>query len=148
VGNASGALAAIEEVERLTRESPDWTRLLHSLPLLRICIEIGELELGERLFDRHDPSGTRTENVAAAGRAAMAEGRGETAEAAKLYADAAERWRSYEMPFEQAHAMLGHWRCTGDESSLREAQSLFDGLGAVVSQATAEESPRAARRAK
>ena len=147
VGDSSGALAAIEEVEALTRESPDWTRLLHALPLLRICIEVGELELGERLCDRHDPSGTRTENVAAAGRAAIAEARGASAEAGKLYADAAERWRAYQMPFEQAHALLGHWRSTGDDSSLRKPALCSRDLVRCLS-GDSEESPRAARRAK
>jgi hypothetical protein len=44
--------------------------------------------------------------------------------------------------------LLGHWGCTGDPQSLQEAQMIFDRLGAVVPQATAEEPPRAARRAK
>ena len=51
------------------------------------------------------------------------------------------------MPFEQAHALLGHWRCADDGGSLAAAEALFERLGAVVPYATAEE-PRAARRAK
>jgi hypothetical protein len=69
-------------------------------------------------------------------------------EAAAFYADAARRWQEYEFPFERAHALLGHWRCTGEAESLRKAQTIFDRLGAVLPQATAEEPPRAARRAK
>ena len=146
-GDAQQVFALTEELEALTRDGPDWSRLLHSLPVLRACIEQGALDLGERLFDRPNPHGVRAQNVALAGRAAIAEAHGNTSEAVALYADAAAHLREYEMPFEQAHALLGYWRCTGDEKSLREARVLFDRLGAVVPQATAEE-PRAARRAK
>jgi class 3 adenylate cyclase/tetratricopeptide (TPR) repeat protein len=139
--------ALTEQLEQLTHDGPDWARLLQTLPVLRACIGHGRLDLGERLFDRPNPHGVRAQNVAIAGQAIIAEARGEIQSAAALYSDAAGRLREYEMPFEQAHALLGYWRCTGDEESLREAQVLFDRLGAVVPQATAEE-PRAARRAK
>jgi class 3 adenylate cyclase/tetratricopeptide (TPR) repeat protein len=146
--DAREVFALTEELEQVTRDSPDWSRLLHALPVLRACIENDRLELGERLFDRPSPHGVRAQHVAVAGQAIIAEARGEIEAAAGLYVDAARRWQEYEMPFEQAHALLGHWRCTGDEESLRRAQELFAGLGAVVPQATAEEPPRAARRAK
>jgi hypothetical protein len=105
------------------------------------------LSLGEQLFDRANPHGVRAQNVAVAGRATIAEARGQISVAAKVYADAARRTHDYEMPFEQAHGLLGHWRCTGDDESLRVAEELLDRLGAIAPQATAEE-PRAARRAK
>ena len=77
----------------------------------------------------------------------MTETRGERAAAADLHAEAARALEEYEMPFEQAHALLGHWRCADDGGSLAAAEALFERLGAVVPYATAEE-PRAARRAK
>ena len=92
--------------------------------------------------------GARLEHANVSCQAFVAEARGGTDEAAALYADAARRWQEYEFPFERAHALLGHWRCTGEAESLREAQTIFDRLGAIVPQATAEEPPRAARRAK
>jgi hypothetical protein len=146
--DAEPAIAAIEELEEVTRDRPHWNRLLHAAPALRICVEHGRLDLGERFLDRPNARGARLEHANVACRAIVAEARGETDEAAALYADAARRWREYEFPFERAHALLGHWRCTGDVESLREAQTIFDRLGAVVPQATAEEPPRAARRAK
>jgi hypothetical protein len=106
------------------------------------------LEVGERLLDRPNARGARLEPALVAGHAIVAEARGEIDEAGELYADAAKRWEKYEFPFERAHALLGHWRCSGDEESLRDARGIFERLGAVVPQATAEAPPRAARRAK
>jgi class 3 adenylate cyclase len=146
-GDPTTATAMIEELERFTRDTPDWSRLFDAAPALRICVELDRLELGERFLDRPDAHGARLEHANVACRAIVAEARGETDEAGLLYADAARRWQDYEFPFEQAHALLGHWRCTGESASVREAQAIFDRLGVVLPQATAEE-PRAARRAK
>ena len=148
LGRVDEVIALTEELEEVTRDGPDWSRLLHALPVLRACIENDRLDLGERLFDRPNPHGVRAQNVAVSGQAIIAEAHGEIDTAVPLYTDAARRWREYEMPFEQGHALLGHWRCTEDSASLREARELFNRLGAVVPQATADESPRAARRAK
>lgn len=147
-GDATSATATIEELEEFTRDGPDWSRLFDAARALRICVDLGRLDLGERFLDRPDARGARLEHANVACRAIVAEARGQTDEAASLYADAPRRWQQYEFPFERAHALLGHWRCTEDAESLREAQAIFDRLGAVVPQATAEEPPRAARRAK
>jgi tetratricopeptide (TPR) repeat protein len=146
--DARRAIAAIEELEEVSRDRPDWIRLLDAVSALRMCVEHGRLDLGEKFLDRPDARGARLEHANVACRAIVAEARGEMGEAAALYEDAARRWQEYEFPFERAHALLGHWGCTGDPQSLQEAQMIFDRLGAVVPQATAEEPPRAARRAK
>jgi predicted ATPase/class 3 adenylate cyclase len=145
-GDGAAARAAIVELEEETRELTDWARLLEAVPLLRICVELGEVELGERLLDRPAARGARLEHALVAGRAIGEEARGQVDEAAASYLDAAQRWRDYELPYEEAHALLGHWRCTGDDASLAAARTLFDRLGAVVAQAAADE-PRAADRA-
>jgi hypothetical protein len=136
-GDAEAAHAAIVELEEDTRERPDWARLLHAVPLLRICVELGQLELGERLLDRPHALGARLEHAVVAGRAVSAEARGRTDEAARSYADAARRWRDYELPYEEAQALLGHWRCTREDDSLRRSQEIFTRLGAVVPEAAA-----------
>jgi tetratricopeptide (TPR) repeat protein len=145
-GDSAAARAAIVELEEETRELTDWARLLEAVPLLRICVELGEVELGERLLDRPAARGARLEHALVAGRAIAEEAHGRVEEAAASYLDAAQRWRDYELPYEEAHALLGHWRCTGDNASLAAARTLFDRLGAVVAQAAADE-PRAADRA-
>jgi class 3 adenylate cyclase/tetratricopeptide (TPR) repeat protein len=133
----AAAQSLIAELEVATRGQPDWARLLHAVPLLRICVELGELELGERLLDRANARGARLEHALVAGHAVSAEARSRADEAAKLYADAAGRWRKYEFPFEEAQALLGHWRCTGDDESLRRARETFRRLGAAVPEAAA-----------
>jgi hypothetical protein len=140
-GDAAAAIAYVEELDAATRSAPASSRLQYALPILRVCIALDRLELGERFFDRPAPAGARQETVFAAGKAAIAEARGDVVEAGKLYGDAITLLETYEMPFELGHVLLGHWRCTGDESSLRRAQQLFTRLGAVVPEATA----RAAR---
>jgi class 3 adenylate cyclase/tetratricopeptide (TPR) repeat protein len=147
-GDAATAIGAIEEYDESTRDSPDWSRLLEAASTARICVELGRVDLAERFLDRPDARGARLEHANVACRAIVAEARGKKDEAAALYANAARRWQEYGFPFECAHALLGQWRCTGEAESLREAQTIFDRLGAIVPQATAEEPPRAARRAK
>jgi hypothetical protein len=44
-------------------------------------------------------------------RALLAEHQGHHGEAAGLFADAAQRWERFEMPWEQAQALLGQSRC-------------------------------------
>jgi tetratricopeptide (TPR) repeat protein len=145
-GNFPAALELVGEIELATRDRADWSRLLHALICLRISVATDAVSVGERLLDRPNARGARLEPALVAGSAIVAEARGEIGEAGTLYADAARRWEEYEFPFEQAHALLGHWRCTADEKSRESARAIFEGLG--VPQATAEESPRAARRAK
>jgi hypothetical protein len=65
----------------------------------------------------------------------VAEDAGEHAEAAALYAEAAERWKEFGNVPERAYALLGYGRCllalgTPDaEKPLREAQELFASMG-------------------
>ena len=82
-GDAAAAIGLVEELEETTRVTPAWSRLLHALPVLRICIDLRRLDLGERFFDA-EPSGARQQAVSTAGRAAMTEARGERAAAATL----------------------------------------------------------------
>jgi hypothetical protein len=70
-------------------------------------------------------------------RASLAEHHGQHAEAAALFADAAKRWERFEVPWEQAQALLGQGRCLlalGRPSdalqALRTARDIFATLGA------------------
>jgi len=134
-GDASAAIAYVEELDAVTQAKPDSVRLQYALPVLRLGIELDRLDLGERFFDRPAPAGARQETVFAAGNAAIAEARGDVEEAGSLYVEAIRLLESYDMPFELAHALLGHWRCTGEDESLRRAQEIFTRLGAVVPEA-------------
>jgi len=55
-------------------------------------------------------------NVASV-RAIVAEHRGDLAAAAELYRAAAEGWRSFGNPLEEAEALLGLARCTTDDAA-------------------------------
>jgi hypothetical protein len=61
----------------------------------------------------------------------------ENAEAAGLFTDAADRWKRFEVPWEQAQALLGQGRClltlgrpTEAREPLRTARDIFASLGA------------------
>jgi hypothetical protein len=67
--------------------------------------------------------------------AQLAEADGNSAEAAKLFADVAERWRKFGNVSEHAYALLGQGRCllasgdTAAEVPLAEARELFASMG-------------------
>jgi class 3 adenylate cyclase/tetratricopeptide (TPR) repeat protein len=63
LGDARAAVATIEELEEVTHTLPDWTRFLHAVPALRICVDVDKLPLGERFFDRPAPVGARAQNA-------------------------------------------------------------------------------------
>jgi hypothetical protein len=70
-------------------------------------------------------------------RALLDEQRGQHAEAATLFTDAAERWDLFEMPWEHAQALLGQGRCllalarpAQAREPLRTAREVFAALGA------------------
>ena len=69
-------------------------------------------------------------HVVATIRAIVAEAWGEAAEAAPLYADAAERWERHTFVLERAQCLLGLARTAADAESAREAKRLFSALGA------------------
>jgi hypothetical protein len=84
-----------------------------------------------------DPIYPLHEHALATVRALLLEHHGSHAEAAELFADAAERWERFEMPWEGAQALLGQGRCllaTGHPAEasgpLRRARDVFTELGA------------------
>jgi class 3 adenylate cyclase/tetratricopeptide (TPR) repeat protein len=136
-GDAEAAIAYVEELDAATQTKPDPIRLQYALPILRVCIELDRLDLGERFFDRPAPAGARQEAVSAAGKAVIAEARGDVDEAGRLYVDAVRLLETYDMPFELGHALFGHWRCTGGDESRRRARDNFRRLGAAAPEAAA-----------
>ena len=96
----------------------------------RACVRHGALNLVERMIRTDDRVPPRTRHVIATIRAIVAEARGEAAEAAPLYADAAERWERHPFVLERAQCLLGLARTAADAESAREAKQLFSALGA------------------
>jgi len=102
---------------------------------VRCALDIGDTQLGARLVEGVEPRTPLYEHSLHAARAQLAEASGETTEAAKLYAEAAESWNGFENVPECARALLGLGRClltlgdAGAEVPLAEARDLFTSIG-------------------
>ncbi len=130
------------EAKELIGEVADSSRHEHSeyanhLPrLARAAAALGDDDLLARLAAGFPEVVPRQQHALVTVRAIQAERAGEGAEAAALYADAADRWERLTEVIEQAHALLGHGRCLtavgdpGADSPLRRARALFDQMGA------------------
>jgi tetratricopeptide (TPR) repeat protein len=102
-----------------------------------VAIAVGEADLGARLADGLEPVYQLDQHAIVTARALLAEQHGKHAEAASLFADAADRWKRFEVPWEQAQALLGQGRCllglarsTEAKEPLRAARDIFASLGA------------------
>jgi class 3 adenylate cyclase len=134
-GQPQLAQALLVEVEQMAgfRADPYYPSLL--LGLLRTALALDERELAARLVDGVQPVTPLAEHALAACRAQLAEAVGDRAEAAALYANAAERWREFGNVPERAYALLGQGRCLAAlgkaeaEKPLREADDLFASMG-------------------
>jgi hypothetical protein len=123
------------ELERLqgVRESPYYARQLPGM--IRTALAAGDAELAERLLAGFEPRNPLEEHTLYAARAQVAKHAGEHAEAAALYAEAAERWKEFGNVPERAYALLGQGRsllALGEpdaEKPLREARELFASMG-------------------
>ena len=137
-GDARGAVTLLTELEQVhnVRHTPEYRP---SLPdILRVTIAAGEPGLAARFAAGLTPVHPLDQHVVVTARAQLAEYRGEHCEAAALYADAERRWKKFEMPWERAHAVLGHGRCllalgrpAGAREALHAAREIFASLGAT-----------------
>jgi hypothetical protein len=137
-GDAGGAVTLLTELEQVrnVRHTPEY---MPSLPdILRVAIAAGEPGLAARFAAGLAPVHPLDQHALVTARAQLAEHRGEHCEAAALYADAERRWKKFEMPWERAHALLGHGRCLlalGRPAEAREtlhaAREIFASLGAT-----------------
>ena len=109
--------------------------------VVRAALSVGEQQLAAGFFacitTASDVRPPLVQHVVTSVRALIAEAHGEHAAAAEVFADAATRWRAFDMPYEEGHALLGQGRClvrlgsTGEaKESLGEARTLFARLKA------------------
>ena len=136
LGDRSGAIAAIEELEQATRGRPVW-RAQHVPDAVRVCVATGATQLAESLLGRTEVTASRQRHAVLAARAVLAEAHGQHESALGLYEEAAERWREYGFVLEQAQALLGEGRCLlalrhpeRAVISLQRAREIFESLGA------------------
>jgi class 3 adenylate cyclase/tetratricopeptide (TPR) repeat protein len=103
--------------------------------IVRTALATGDRALAERLVESIEPHYPLDEHARCAASAQLAEHAGDLAEAAALYADAAERWHAFGNVPERAYALLGEGRCLlmlgrpEAEQPLREARGLFASMG-------------------
>jgi hypothetical protein len=137
------ACALLEELAGT--EASRTTYYRRQLPaVVRTALAAGDEALARRLADRLEPRYPVDEHALCATRGALAEHGGEYAEEATLYAEAAERWRSFGNVPERAYALLGEGRCRTSlreptaEEPLTAARELFALLGYQPALAEAE----------
>ena len=134
-GQPQEAKALLAELDRVPaiRADPYYGSLLPEL--VRCAFALAEAELAARLVDGVESRTPLNENALCACRAQLAEAFGGQAEAAVLYAEAADRWQEFGNVPERAYALLGQGRCLlalgrpGAEVPLAEARELFDSIG-------------------
>ncbi len=119
-----------------TSSHPGGADLVSGLPsLLRSALALDDLPLAQRLSAGTQPLTPFHEHALASVQAQLTEAGGDSAAAAELYGQAAERWRKFADVRECAYALLGQGRCLaalgqpGAEEPLREAKELFTSMG-------------------
>jgi len=136
-GDAHGAVALLAELAQVpnVRHTLDY---MPDLPdVVRAALAAGDPGLAARFVDGLEPVYPLDQTAVVTARALLAEQRGQHGEAAALFADAADRWGRFEVPWERGHALLGHGRCllalsrpSEAQRSLRTARQIFASLGA------------------
>jgi tetratricopeptide (TPR) repeat protein len=129
------ACLLLSELEQFpgVRGTPYYARQLPRMTAT--ALSAGDPELAERLISGFKPRYPLEVHALCAARAHIAEHADEHAEAAALYAQAAERWKDFGNVPERAYALLGQGRClvalerADGEKPLAEARELFAAIG-------------------
>ncbi len=136
LGGTAGALAILAELERTPNVRSELNYASNVPDAVRTALAAGDPDLAARLAEG-EPMYPLHQHALATVRAFLREHHGSHAEAAELFADAAERWERFEMPWERAQALLGQGRCllaTGRPAEASEpllgAREIFAGLSA------------------
>ena len=134
-GQRQPTLALLYELEQIPgiRGDPYFVSFLPGL--VRSALALDDAALAGRLVDGVPLVAPLAEHALTACRSQLAEAAGDLAEAAALYAQAADRWHDFGNVPERAYALLGHGRCLAvlgkpeAEGPLREARDLFASMG-------------------
>jgi class 3 adenylate cyclase/tetratricopeptide (TPR) repeat protein len=137
-GDVSGARALLAELSN-AHPAPAFSPYAANLAsAVRTALAAAAPGLAAGLADAVEPRYPLQQHAVTTARALLAEQRGHQAEAAGLFADATERWERFEMPWEQAQALLGRGRClltlarpTEAREPLATAQEIFASVGAA-----------------
>jgi class 3 adenylate cyclase len=110
-GDTSGAKALLAKLGQTSSAhgSPNYAANLPEA--VRAALAAAAPELAAQLAAALQPRHPLSQHALITARALLAEHYGQHAQAAGLFADAASRWRQFQMPWEHAQALLGHGRC-------------------------------------
>ncbi len=140
-GDAPGARALLAELSD-AQETPSAENLAETV---RAALAAGAPDLAAQLVEAVQPRHPVDQHAMVTAQALLAEHHGQHAEAADLFADAAARWQQFQMPWEQAQALLGQGRCllaltrpAQAREPLRAAREIFATLGARPARADAD----------
>lgn len=135
VGDPTTSVALLRELDEATAGGPSEYRELQLCEPVRVCRRLGEVELAAALAGTRPVFVTRTRLAMLTVQALLAEMRGEHADAAVRFEEAAQAWERWGDPFEQAHALAARVRCLGtggfDEAAADRsaAEAVFSSLG-------------------
>jgi tetratricopeptide (TPR) repeat protein len=131
-GKSSDAVDLLEEFAEITRDVAAQYRGAYLAAVARLAVRAGALPLAERLVEESRGVVRKDLLNVSSARAVVAEATGDPA-AAVLYAEAADGWRTFGDPLEEAEALFGVARCSPDgEKERRRAERLLAKLGVPV----------------
>ena len=148
IGERAAALALLAECLATPAALPTSSEWIPAA--VRCALTGGDAGLADRLAECYRSALPAhrlplDENVVVSLAATLAEARREHEAAAAGFADAAARWRGFEMPYEEAQALFGQGRCLAALGRAREAtapltaaREVFTRLGAKPSLAEAD----------
>lgn len=134
-GDTRQARSLLAELDQTpgSRADPVYATLLPGL--VRSALALNQPTLAARLLDGVEPRFPLAAHALSACRAQLAEAAGDHAQAATLYAEAAEDWRQFGNQPERAYALLGWGRSLtalgqpGADVPLTQARELFKSMG-------------------
>ncbi len=129
-GNAAAATAHLDRAAEILGASTGTQGTLTQLDLLRESAAAGDLARSELLLSRVGEATRRERLARLSGEAYLAEAKGDRETAAAGFREAAGQWKAFGSVPEEAHALLGLGRATGDREALQQARAIFERLGA------------------
>jgi hypothetical protein len=129
------ALSLVAEINDVTGDDSILWRHFCLAEATRVCMAAGDIGLARRLRQSSTKTTPRNEIGRTAADAVVAEASDAPIDAARLYGDAAARWKEFGNVPEQAHALLGEGRVLlalgrpGATESLHAARDIFASLG-------------------
>ena len=137
LGDTEAALELLAEWESRPRPGSGPNYVVYLPEAVRTALAAGDDGLAARLAGGIDSVLPMQRHVLATTQGLLAERRGEHKTAAAGFADAAARWHGFEVPYEEAQALLGQGRCLlaldraqGAAPVLAAAREIFARLGA------------------